>query len=286
MKKLSCSRLMAGLLAFSLGSAVLAAGVDLDPDQARAREMSDQLMQQQSLKNHEKASAIADHRVWFAGFGLHSGSKAFLGDVQLAKQRLAEINPELISYSFDNEPRQNKLDAPFAHLGSIDQTARDIASQAKEGDVVTILLSSHGFSDFVSVEIGKKPYAPIFTRYLKTALAPLEKFPTVLIISSCYSGSLISQLKAPNRIIVTASAEDKVSYGCQALEHNTFFVDALFGNKLDAGQNLMQVFEHTKEVVAEREKKAKFDPSLPQMYVGEKMQAYTKDPLKNWLQPH
>ncbi|MFZ6757058.1 C13 family peptidase [Undibacterium sp. Ji50W] len=284
MNKLSWSLWMAGLLAFSLGNMVMAASADLDPSQANALEMSNQLMEQQRLKNQEMANAITDHRVWFAGFGLHSGSKAFLGDVQLARQRLAEINPDLISYNFDNQPQQNKLDAPFAHLGSIDQTARDIASQAKQGDVVAILLSSHGFTDLVSVEIGKKAYAPILTRYLKTALLPLEKLPTVLIISSCYSGSLISQLKAPNRIIVTASAENKVSYGCQALEHNTFFIDALFGSKLDPGQTLMQVFEHTKEIVIEREKKAKYDPSQPQMFVGEKMQAYAQQPLKSWLQ--
>ncbi|MFZ6653640.1 C13 family peptidase [Undibacterium sp. TJN19] len=283
MKKLSCSLLMAGLLAFLSACAVKPGVYDLNPSQEKARQMSDQLMERQRLANQEKANAISHHRVWYAGFGLHSGSKAFLGDVQLVRQRLAEINPELISYSFDNEPHEDKLDAPFAHLGSIDQTARDIASQAKPDDVITIMLSSHGFTDLVAVEIGKKPSAPIWTRYLKTALAPLEKFPTVLIISSCYSGSMISQLKAPNRIIVTASAEDKVSYGCQALAHNTFFIDALFGSKLDADQNLMQVFEHTKELVAEREKKAKFDPSSPQIFVGEKMQAYAQQPLKSWL---
>ncbi|MFZ6874087.1 C13 family peptidase [Undibacterium sp. Di27W] len=284
MKKLSCFLCMAGLLAVLSACAVKPVMTGLNPSQDKAREMSDQLMAQQRLANQEKANTISHHRVWYAGFGLHSGSNAFLGDVQLTRQRLAEINPELISYSFDNELHQDKLDTPFAHLGSIDQTARDIASQAREGDVVTIMLSSHGFTDLVAVEIGNKPFAPIWTRYLKTALAPLEKFPTVLIISSCYSGSLISQLKAPNRIIVTAAAENKVSYGCQPLAHNTFFIDALFGSKLDAGQNLMQVFEHTKELVTEREKQAKFDPSLPQIFVGEKMQAYVQQPLKSWLQ--
>ncbi|MES2041178.1 MAG: C13 family peptidase [Pseudomonadota bacterium] len=283
MKKLSSSLWMAGLLALLSACATKPAITYLNPGQDNAREMSDQLMAQQSLANHEKANAISHQRVWYAGFGLHSGSRAFLGDVQLTRQRLEEINPELISYSFNNDPHQDKLDAPFAHLGSLDQTARDIASQARQGDVVTILLTSHGYTDLVAVEIGNKPTAPIWTRYLKTALAPLEKFPTVLIVSACYSGSLISQLKAPNRIIVTASAEDKVSYGCQPLAHNTFFVDALFGSKLDAGQNLMQVFEHTKELVTEREKAAKFDPSSPQIFVGEKMQAYAQQPLKSWL---
>ncbi|WP_162042475.1 C13 family peptidase [Undibacterium sp. YM2] len=284
MKKLSSSLWMAGLLVLLSACATKPAITYLNPGQDKAREMSDQLMAQQRLSNQEKAKTIDHHRVWYAGFGLHSGSKAFWGDVQLAKQRLEEINPELISYSFNNDPHQDKLDAPFAHLGSLDQTARDIASQAREGDVVTILLTSHGYTDLVAVEIGNKPTAPIWTRYLKTALAPLEKFPTVLIISSCYSGSLISQLKAPNRIIVTASAQDKVSYGCQPLANNTFFVDALFGSKLDSGQNLMQVFEHTKELVTEREKAAKFDPSSPQIFVGEKMQAYAQQPLKSWLQ--
>ncbi len=258
----------------------------LSPSQDKARAMSDQLMVQQSRQNHEKADAISHQRVWYAGFGLHSGSRAFHGDVELAKQRLAEINPELISYSFDNTPQRDKLDAPFAHLGSIDQTARDIASQARQGDVVTILLSSHGYTDLVAVEIGGQPTASILSRYLKTALAPLEKFPTVLIVSACYSGSMIEPLKAPNRIIVTAAAKDKVSYGCQPLANNTFFVDALFGSKLDADQNLTQVFEHTKELVAEREKKQKLDASSPQIFVGEKMQAYADQPLKSWLQAH
>ena len=283
MKRTSACLWLTGLLAISLANVAMAVSTDLSPSQDKAREMSNQLMEQQRLNNQQKANAIADHRLWFAGFGLHSGSKAFLGDVQLARKRLAEINPDIISYSFDNEPQQNKLAAPFAHLGTIDQTARDIASQAKAGDVVTLLLTSHGYTDFVSVEIGKRSYAPILSHHLRTALLPLEKLPTVLIISSCYSGSMIEQLKAPNRIIVTASAKDKVSYGCQALEHNTFFIDALFGSKLDTRQNLMQVFEHTKELVSEREKKEKFEPSLPQIFIGDNMQAFAQQPLKSWL---
>ena len=47
--------------------------------------------------------------------------------------------------------------------------------------------------------------------------------PTVLIISACYSGSLIPTLSGPNRMIITAARSDRSSFGCQEENEFTFF---------------------------------------------------------------
>ncbi|MFZ6801696.1 C13 family peptidase [Undibacterium sp. Di24W] len=262
---------------------VAKAPIGLTPENPIAQQSSIALAQEQREKILAQAVSMTEPRLWFAGFGFHSGSEAFRGDVLLTESRLRENYPQTLSFVFDNALQTEKIKTPFAHLGSLNDTVKTIASQVKKGDIVTIMLSTHGYTKLLATQIGGRDYASILDYHLATALAPLKDTPTILIISACYSGSLIPALQNENRIILTAAAEKKVSYGCQPLAKNTFFVDALYGIKHDGKLSLVAEFELTKKRIAAREIEMKLHPSEPQIFIGEKMKALAAKPQNAWF---
>lgn len=262
---------------------VVKAPLGLTPENPLAQQSSIALAQAQREKVLKQAASMAGPKLWFAGFGFHSGSNAFRGDVLLTESRLREKYPQTLSLVFDNTLQQEKIETPFAHLGSLTDSVKTIASQVKKGDIVTIMLSTHGYTKLLATQIGGRDYASILDYHLASALAPLKDTPTILIISACHSGSLIPTLKNENRIILTAAAENKVSYGCQPLAKNTFFIDALFGDKHDGKLSLVDEFEMTKKRISALEAKVKLDPSEPQIFIGEKMKALAAKPQNDWF---
>jgi hypothetical protein len=262
---------------------VAKAPLGLTPENPLAQQSSLALAQAQREKLITQAATIMTPRLWFAGFGFHSDSGAFRGDVLLTESRLHEKYPQTLSFVFDNALQKEKIETPFAHLGSLTETVKTIADQVKKGDVVTIMLSTHGYTKLLATQIGGRDYANILDYHLATALAPLKDTPTVLIISACYSGSLIPALKNENRIILTAAADNKVSYGCQPLAKNTFFIDALYGDKHDGKLPLIEEFELTKKRISAREIELKLKSSEPQIFIGEKMKGLAAKPQNAWL---
>jgi len=62
----------------------------------------------------------------------------------------------------------------------------------------------------------------------KAQLAAKE--PTVVIVSTCYSGSFATgKMARPNRVILTAARGDRPSFGCQAHRIYNFFDECLLG---------------------------------------------------------
>ncbi|MBU6297653.1 MAG: peptidase C13 [Alphaproteobacteria bacterium] len=92
--------------------------------------------------------------------------------------------------------------------------------------------------------------------------------PTVVIVSACYSGVFVPALKAPNRIILTAAAADRASFGCGQLDKYTYF-DACAVQWLARAGDFGNFGKDVIACVEAREKKDKVGPpSDPQLYVG------------------
>ena len=92
--------------------------------------------------------------------------------------------------------------------------------------------------------------------------------PTVVIVSACYSGVFVPALKAPNRIVLTAAAANRSSFGCGEADKYTFFDTCTMqwlkraGDFPDFGKDMLAC-------VKAREKKEKIGPpSNPQFFVG------------------
>lgn len=99
-----------------------------------------------------------------------------------------------------------------------------------------------------------------------------EAKPTVIVLSSCYSGSFVDALKAPNRMILTAARRDRSSFGCGEGEQYPWF-DACVLESLPSADDFLGLAQAARTCVARREADAEIDtPSEPQLFIGSEMQ--------------
>src|SRR5258706_523785 len=90
----------------------------------------------------------------------------------------------------------------------------------------------------------------------------------VIVVSACYSGGYIEPLRDDNSIVITASAAERTSFGCETGRDFTYFGEAYFRDALARTRSFTQAFELAKSTVAKREAEEKLVASLPQMWVG------------------
>jgi hypothetical protein len=92
--------------------------------------------------------------------------------------------------------------------------------------------------------------------------------PTVVVVSSCYSGSFArGPMAAPNRIVLTAARADRASFGCAADRTYTDYDSCLLA-ALPHASNWPNIFAETKDCVRSREQQYNETPSHPQASFG------------------
>jgi hypothetical protein len=100
--------------------------------------------------------------------------------------------------------------------------------------------------------------------------------PTAVIVSACYSGVFVPALKAPNRMVFTAAAADRSSFGCGAADKYTFF-DNCVVTWLPKSGDFAKFGKDVVACVHAREKKERVDlPSHPQLAVGAEVAAFPR----------
>jgi hypothetical protein len=90
--------------------------------------------------------------------------------------------------------------------------------------------------------------------------------PTVVIVSSCYSGAFTA-MRAPNRVIITAARADRPSFGCQADRTYTVFDECLLA-ALPQAATWRSVHNVDLACVRRRERELGVLPSQPQAFFG------------------
>jgi len=93
--------------------------------------------------------------------------------------------------------------------------------------------------------------------------------PTVLIVSACHSGTFINAgTRRPNRIILTAAATDRTSFGCGANDDYTYY-DQCFLQELDGASTWAGLAQATRTCVETLERRLGVrQQSRPQLFVG------------------
>jgi hypothetical protein len=95
----------------------------------------------------------------------------------------------------------------------------------------------------------------------------------VVVVSACYAGTWIPALADDNTIVITASAKDRKSFGCDDSRRLTVFGEAFLGRLAQRDVPLADAFEAAKRQIAASEREQELDPSLPQAYVGRNMRS-------------
>lgn len=253
------------------------------PYQGEGKTKSDVLLKNQFESAEKLDQTKPEGRLIFAGFAMNSQSKAFRGDVATAEKAVLSIDPDAIVFKLNNPALGQEADWPYATLENIDQVLKKLGNLARPQDKVIVLMSTHGNVDVLSINFDNQNYPHVNAESLGQSLAPLRGKPTLVVLSACFSGSFLAPLRDANRVVLTAAAKDRSSFGCQFESTNTYFVDALLNQPSLPDRSIVQLMKAARIDVDRRERKEKLAPSsLPQMFVGTAAKEWANQPLRNW----
>ena len=272
-----------GLAALLL--AVLA-GCAVSPDSPEGRSRHDALWQdaqrqRQALVAQQPASRP---RLLVLAVGLSDETKAFPGDVNGVVASVRSLRSDALVWQMWNPPFGEAVTAPFATRDALRAAVAEMRAAARPGDRILVMLTSHGHHNLLAHVAANRRLPPLRGEELHDLLLPLAGWETGVIISACHSGSLVPALRHPQRWIMTAAAADRVSYGCQFLGSQTYFIQALLHAQAGPEMGLDAWHAQAAQIVRRGEDLAKFTPSLPQLWVGSELAAYRQS-LKTFWQP-
>ncbi|HYR67586.1 MAG TPA: C13 family peptidase [Reyranella sp.] len=158
---------------------------------------------------------------------------------------------------------------PVAHPSLPVATAANVSSALRSGggEACLIFITSHGDERGVALRAAKGTVNPAT---LDSALdAGCGNRPTVLLVSACYSGIFLTgAMRRPNRVVLTAAAADRVSFGCGAGDQYTYYDQCLL-QQFDGAATWQQLAIATRSCVEALEQRmAVSRPSQPQIFVG------------------
>jgi hypothetical protein len=189
-----------------------------------------------------------------------------------------------LSKAFSNRLGSSRSTAKFGYTSNalkrpspknVNTAIAQVSTKARDGtDVVIVFLTTHGTESLLAVEPStNEKVVGVSADALNDFLKPAQNDQQIIILQACYSGSLIKGLRHPNRIIMTAAAADRTSFGCSPDSRNTWFTKAMVA-ALPEANNWSEVFASTKSKVLEYEAQQgirKSDQSNPQHFVGRNM---------------
>ena len=204
---------------------------------------------------------------YFVGFGSDADQDVFMKEALYAQQvfdRQYDTRGRSIVL-VNNAKTKNEL--PLASLTNLRTTLRSLGKKLnREEDILFLFLTSHGSHDHtLSVD-----YWPLPLRELSsTALADMLKASgikwRVILISACYSGGFIDDLKNDQTLIITSASATRTSFGCGEEDELTYFGRAFLQEQLEQGIDLLQAFSGATSLIRQREAAQKLKASNPQL---------------------
>jgi len=183
----------------------------------------------------------------------------------------------VLSRRYDGEGRTLTLAGPDGTRddlpqGSIESLLVSLARIADlmdaSEDVLALYTTSHGNKLGLAYHYGDTGYGVLSPARLKSVLEELGIERRIVIISACHSGVFVPVLAARNTAILTASASERNSFGCNPSNDWTFFGDALINRELRKPQSLSEAARAAALRIAGWEAQQRLLASLPQSAFG------------------
>jgi hypothetical protein len=208
--------------------------------------------------------------LYFVGFAPDSSQEVFLKEMRFVK-RLFDERLGAAGRSIALASSQDALDEyPIASVTNLSRALTRVG-EAMNGDedVLFLFITAHGYRDHrLSAVQPPLDLAPLTPTALARALQDAGIKWRIIVVSACYSGGYIEPLRDDNSIVITASAPDRNSFGCEPGRDFTYFGEAYFRDALARTRSFTRAFELAKASVAKQEAAEKLTPSLPQIWVG------------------
>lgn len=197
------------------------------------------------------------HVVLIAG---DNNSPAFDNGVRSMRDKLAAQGVRDIS-AFTSDPAANPS-LPVA-------TAANVSSALRNGggEACLAFVTSHGDETGFVLKQARGTVGP---STLDSALdAGCGSRPTVVVVSACHSGVFLTPaMRQPNRIVLTAAAADRASFGCGAGDRYTYYDQCLL-QQFDSVATWQQLAQATRACVERLEQRMGVaPPSRPQTFIG------------------
>lgn len=152
-----------------------------------------------------------------------------------------------------------------------------------EEDILVLFMTSHGSREHdLYVGMGELPLDQINAEDLADILAAHAIRWKVVIVSACYSGGFVAPLKNATTMVITASRDDRPSFGCGADSDITYFGKAFLAHGLNETDTFRGAFDIATRLVADWEAEhEEGEPSEPQIastpLVEAKLAGWRKD---------
>lgn len=161
---------------------------------------------------------------------------------------------------------------PIATKTSIERSLARIGQQMNpDTDVLFLYMTSHGLPSVFELANEPIDMQSIDPQWLRETLDRSGIRWRVVVISSCYSGSFVSALQSPDTLVITASAENRTSFGCNNEADYTYFGRAFFDEAMRSQHSFKSTFDVAVGRLKQWEKAQGFDHSQPQFKLGQNM---------------
>jgi hypothetical protein len=208
--------------------------------------------------------------LYFAGFAPDGSADVFLREMRFVKglfdERFATAGRSIALASSEDALDQLPV-ASVTNLGRA--LARIGAAMDPDEDVLFLFLSAHGDREHrLSAVQPPLQLASLTPTALSRMLQESGIKWRVIVVSACYSGGYIEPLRDANTVVISASAADRNSFGCEHGRDFTYFGEAYFKDALAAAPSFTAAFEVAKDRVGRKEAAEGLTPSLPQIWIG------------------
>ena len=273
-------------LFFALASALLLSACATTPDRQiglsappPALGLQAQLDQVEAALTKTKGS---ERTLVFVGAALHSQSTAFESDVLAMQKRLSGFGMPMQSLILSNPPADQPARFPMATQQKLSEVFSRVGAWSDKYPLtVVVLVSSHGHVDQLAIEIAGQAHPPIRSSVMAAWLRRINPAsPTAVLLSACHSGSFVPALGDGYRVLLTASAAERSSFGCSPNSTNTWFIESLLEQGLRPELSWGESFKRTARHVDAKEREMQLVPSLPQASIPI---FWVDRPLSDWL---
>lgn len=177
----------------------------------------------------------------------------------------------LILANSNAQPFEN----PMLGRRNLQEALNAVAGRADpDRDATLLYLTSHGGPERFSLGFYDAGLNNLGSEELSAMIDQSGLTNLIIVVQACYSGSFVDNLAAPDRMVITAAAADRTSFGCASENLWTEFGRAYFDKALRDTGDFRLAFDRAREAIERREKDEGLPPSNPQIAIGTKMGAF------------